>query len=454
VTRGVPGRVCGLVGGLTCWLLGARGFAAAPLPREQSLAERFSPVIVNEERYLKRDLLGGTRVPNKGDFSPVNQLDRVDQVFYDVAETETHVFLSYQIMKAWSANPMPGIYAGARHPVDSEDVFVVLRKDAKGGLVPVLYATNRHGQRLVYPVKSEVDAAEYATLTANTARGEVDGPPWTWFNGGQSGNYFGASPAVQKTFAGSPVADASLLVAHPVVGSSYMTHAVTRARIPGDHARDPTLVAYVSNYAANAREGILKEDARQRVKTYALVPLKDVLPDMMKFVYNKGPRPEVRRCQFTKEANASQSFQLKLGESPSASRVVKVEAERFPSHFYPEWYFTRYRPNMLPWFNLNRAKLDIQKADTAYSGHNGISQTPGLCRRLDPAAEFCRTLPKTCAQHGVKPGQAPLYSHYALIEEALPRLEAIESAGETVADEAKPGPPSPPEAPSGRHEER
>lgn len=396
---------------------------AATLSETQKLAERFSPVIVNEERYS-----------NKAGLHGENQLDRVDKLFYDVSETEDYIFISYSVMKSWSANPTPlfrfwKIGDQFMHPVDSEDLSLVIRKDRRdGSLHPVLYTTNRHGERLVYAVEDELDPTEFKRVSDKTATTEID-PSWTGFLSHGAGNVFGASQAIEKTFDGK-LAKANFVGGHPVIGSSYTTHSLERSSLSKGTLADDKMVVYVSNYASDAAKSVVeagfadkpfnKDDkaanSGDRLKQYELLAYSDLIPDMVGYVKADNRLADLKHCKV--RPNENQFTQVTIN-----GQARTFDAAMLPSHFDYEWYFERFRPNMLEWYRTNEQKLKSQRADLFYSGHDGIVKTGGLCGRLTPAEALCKDLPETCKKHGVDPTKTPNYLRYDLIEKSFGEVE-------------------------------
>ena len=374
------------------------------------IARRFAPIILNED-LTSRD-------PN-GRVSTFH--DAVDALFYDVSQTSTHVYVSYQVMKSASqdlqtdnaisgavgamtvstmgingapilANLSPSILVALTrshtyHPVDSEDVFVVLKKEKNGDLSLVTYATNVHGERLIYAnpkkvVPEEVDlhysaarSAEYAGLLS----------------------YFKTTPGVQEVLNKDSKVFA-VVGERPFIASCGASHSIVAART----SLDSTLVKAKlksGRLKIYAEDGVDHVDGIEdsKLQKYSLRSVKSVIEEM---TFDPGV---IELNQGRNEDKSAPCKEMSVSLNGNSVRTPKV-----PTHYDPRWYLNHYSPDLLSSLEGLAARktsesklLNMPEADFFYVHERSPgTKKDGLtdCQRLDPAASFQTMFPKTFRQ--------------------------------------------------------
>lgn len=352
------------------------------------IARKFSPVVVNEV-FIDKD-------GNKPQF------DSIDQVTYDVAQTKTHIYISYQIMKSWSKDietehllNMVGIGITTNHPVDSEDIFVIVKKEDNGELKLAAYSTNAHGKRLIYAMPDAIDPRELDKYeSANQAL--ENGNDWK----GAFGLYSGLiiRPEVQSR------QDFNMKIpqaeGHPVVISSAGSHAICAARF------DLSCV----NANKDMTQGILVVSSEETQKALTRVPTRAQnsykLSSSRSIVESMTFSPELKKLNVDGKADPCKSITLNVAGKDISTPLL-------PTHFDPTWYLNRYQPKFLSEIeairNTDFSRTKITSMDMVYKKAyqpwlkkivtapeadffwvHGKQEGDVLtdCRRLDPAKVF------------------------------------------------------------------
>lgn len=374
--------------------------ATSTVESDLELAQQFAPVILNEDRrFQRRD---GTRM---------TYWDSVDTVLYDVAQTTTHVYISYQIMKSASMDIqvenavnttlaiIPGyVYIAAfvtkknpvetYHPVDSEDILVVLQKKENNKLDIVLYATNLHGKRLVYPNRKLVEAVEQEKFDDMTAGFEYH----------KIYSSFLTTPGIQEILQ-MDRKEMATLAGRPFIASGAGSHALTAARIDLQ-SKLVTDRLKAGQLRISALEGINQlEGITTPITGYKLIAEKQLIEEMTfapsLIAANKNQEED--------KAASCNSFKLSLNGN-------EVQSPALPTHFDPRWYLGKFNPFLLKQIENSIAidarknkLLDIPQADFFYAHERSPDvEKNGLldCQRLDPAASFESMYPLTFNRQG------------------------------------------------------
>lgn len=338
------------------------------------IAQRFSPIVINE---ITRDASG----------KPVAS-DKIDDVTYDVAQTNDFIYISYQVLKSWSQNlevekviqdgggmmvsMMLGGAKTTNHPVDGEDIFVVVKKAENNELKLVMFASNAHGKHLTYTVKENIAPAELDKLES--------------FNQGlEKPNFisgFFVRPSIQKLQDFSRTAPH--IDQHPVIVSTGASHSLVAARFE---------LSAISDAMKNGTMTVATESS---VATPAgVIPLASVpykLISAQSIVSTMTFSPELLKNNVGGKADASKEISLSLnGQS--------VTSPKLPTHLDPIWYLKRYSPNTLkeiqeqladPALSAEKREileryLAVPEADFSWNHEN----------RINPAAAFKATFPIT-----------------------------------------------------------
>lgn len=337
------------------------------------IAQRFSPVVINE---MTTDANG-----------KVVASDKIDNVSYDVAQTNDFIYVSYQVLKSWSQNleiesaiqqgngwmvtPFLNGAKTTNHPVDAEDVFVVVKK-VNNELKLVMFASNAHGKRLIYTVKDNVAAAELDKFEPFNQGFEKP----SFISG------FFVRPSIQKLQDFSKTAPH--IDQHPVLVSTGASHSLVAGRFEMSAITDAMKngsmkVSTESSVAMPA--GVLSSAH----VPYKMIPVSSLVSEMTF-------SPEVLEENFGGKADASKEISISLnGQS--------VTAPKLPTHIDPIWYLTKYSPSTLneiqeqlksPDLGAEKREileryLAVPEADFSWNHEN----------RINPAAAFKAQFPIT-----------------------------------------------------------
>lgn len=351
---------------------------------DRQLAERFAPIVVNE---ITKDSTG------KDNYS-----DKIDEVSFDVSQTNDFIYISYQILKSWSVDlESDGLISGAtaflsvprimdmkttHHPVDAEDVFVVIKKFDNGDLKLVMYSVNAHGKRLVYTVKDVVAPAELDSFEENNQSYEV---PGKWFS-------FFVRRSIQDLQDFSR--KAPQLDERPVVVSNGGSHSLVAARFD------------LSSISAQMTAGTMTVSGTASMAIPAGVPVSAYVP--YKMISNKFL---ISAMTFSSEVLTGPAVEKAdaCKQVPVTLNGVSVTSPKLPTHLDPIWYLNRYNPSTLSAIRTILAKKDLHRSvrtiyknylsvpEADFSWNHGKRDGDKLtdCRRVDPADVFKRMFPIT-----------------------------------------------------------
>jgi len=355
-------------------LLAAPGSIKVDLSSDQAIAQSFAPIVVNEIRE--------------------NTSDFLDTVYYHVAQTKTHVYISYNLMKSFSAYPV-GIKV-AQHLIDSEDVFVVAKITGKDEAKLLLMDTNAHGKRLRYVGDSsqvEFDPKELAemlrdTRSLQTSRFTIESSTQALI-GDRFVDELGKNGDVFSVFKKSFQGDVECIGGScPLVASCGISHATCAASF------ESVSLARTMNIAIRVPSKSLISEARKMLKNnqvanssvslYNLEPMKNIVENMTfdAGVLAKGG-DKVKPCQ-----PLNMMVNGRVQTSPP-----------LPTHVDPTWFLKKYRVAM---YDLMQKRGKTEGFDEL-EANLGYTTGPGNaddCPRMDPAAYYRSQFRKSFHQQG------------------------------------------------------